>query len=107
EGGTPGAILSQGSAPALIHGWIDVTLPPVPLLKDTRYWLVVLSPIGSGSVVLRDLGLGASSMLSAQTTLAALPGTWTAGSGAGRSPLSAYLQQVPAGLELVGPAEGR
>ncbi|TMF02898.1 MAG: hypothetical protein E6I52_08655 [Chloroflexi bacterium] len=105
EGGTPGAILSQGSAPALIHGWIDVSLPPVPLLKDTRYWLVVLSPIGSGSVVLRDLGLGGSSMLSAQTTLAALPRTWTAGSVAVRSPLSAYVQQVPPAITLMGPAE--
>jgi hypothetical protein len=107
QDGAPGAILSQTSAPGLVAGWINVSLPPVAVVKNTRYWVVVLSPVGAGSLSLRDAGLGGSSMLSAQTALAALPQTWTTGQVAARSALSVYVQQVPPAVTLTGLLDGR
>jgi hypothetical protein len=104
--GVPGTILSQGSAPGLLSGWIGVTIPPVPVLQSTRYWIVVLSPLGTGNVNLRQALVGGSSVTSAQTSLAALPPTWTGAVAGARSPVSAYIQQIPPSVTLTGPAEG-
>jgi hypothetical protein len=104
--GAPGAILSQGSAPALVPGWISVSIPPIPVLESTRYWIGVLSPLGGGSVNLRQALAGGSSLTTAQTSLAALPQTWLAGAAGARSPLSAYVQQVPPSITLTGPVDG-
>ena len=67
QAGAPGTILAQGSAPGLTTGWISVNIPPVSLVQGQRYWLTVLSPIGGGSVNIRDAGSGGSSLLSRQT----------------------------------------
>jgi hypothetical protein len=104
--GAPGMILSQGSAPGLVSGWISVTIPPVPVLQSTRYWIAVLSPLGNGSLNLRQALIGSSSIASAQTSMAALPPTWSGGLAGARSPMSAYVQQVPPSITLTGPAEG-
>jgi hypothetical protein len=104
--GVPGALLSQGSAPGLVAGWTSVALPPVALAGGSRYWIVVLSPLGGGTLNLRDAGRGGSSLLSSQTTLAALPVTWSAGALTARAPLAAYVQQMPPAVTLLSPAEG-
>ena len=106
QDGGPGAILSQGSAPGLLAGWINVSLPPVPVLESTRYWIAVLSPFGSGSLNLRQALVGGSSTTTAQTSLAAFPMRWTPGAPGARSPLSVYLQQLPPSVTLTGPADG-
>jgi hypothetical protein len=106
QAGTPGSILSQGSAPALTGGWVTVNLPPVSVVQGTRYWVAVLAPIGSGNLVVRDAGHGGSSLLSRQETLAAFPLTWSSGTLTARSPMSVQVQQVPPSLTLTGPTEG-
>jgi hypothetical protein len=105
-GGVPGAILSQGSGPGLVAGWTSITLPPVALARGSHYWIVVLSPQGGGTLNLRDAGRGGSSVLSSQTTLAALPATWSAGAVTARASLAAYVQQTPPAVTLLSPAEG-
>jgi hypothetical protein len=104
--GAPGVLLSQGSAPSLVAGWINVSIPPVALLESTRYWVVLLSPIGSGSLNLRQAPIGGSSATSAQTSLAALPQTWLGGVPGAKSPVSAYVQQLPPSITLIGLEDG-
>jgi hypothetical protein len=111
QAGAPGTILAQGSAPALTAGWIVVNLPPVSLVRDVRYWVAVLAPIGSGSLTIRDAGhggssLGSSSLLSRQETLAAFPLTWSSGTATARSPMSVQVQQIPPSVTLTGPKDG-
>jgi Bacterial Ig domain/Purple acid Phosphatase, N-terminal domain len=106
QAGAPGTILAQGSAPGLTTGWTSVIIPPVSLVQDKRYWLTVLSPLGAGSVNLRDAGSGGSSLLSRQTTLAAFPLAWTSAIPLARSPLSAFVQQLPPAVTLTAPADG-
>ena len=102
QAGAPGTILAQGSAPALTAGWLNVTIPPVPLVQGQRYWVTVLSPIGGGSLNIREARAGGSSLLSRQATLAAFPMAWTAGIVAARSPVSVYVQQMPPSVTLTG-----
>lgn len=106
QDGVPGTILSQGSAPALVAGWVKVTIPPVALLESTRYWIGVLNPLGTGVVNLRQATSGGSSVASARTSLAAFPQPFTAGASGARSPVSAFVQQVPPAITLTGPADG-
>jgi hypothetical protein len=103
--GAPASILSQGSAPGLSPGWTSVNIPPVALVKGARYWIVALSPIGSGTLSIRDAGFGGSSSLSRQVALAAFPAVWTTGEVAARAPMSAYIQQVPPSVTLMEPAD--
>ena len=106
QAGTPGTILSQGSAPGLTTGWVTVNMPPISLVQGTRYWIAVMAPIGSGSLIVRDAGHGGSSLLSRQDTLAAFPLAWTSGAPTARSPMSVQVQQVPPAVTLTGPADG-
>jgi Purple acid Phosphatase, N-terminal domain len=104
--GAPGTILAQASATGLTPGWLSVNIPPVSLLQGRRYWVGLLSPIGGGSLNVREATSGGSSLLSSQTTLAAFPLGWTAGVSAARSPVSVYVQQTPPAVTLSGPADG-
>jgi len=106
QNGSPGVILSQGSATGLVPGWSSVNIPAVPLLQGTRYWIGVLSPVGAGSLSLRQAANGGSSLSSAQTSLAAFPQPFVGGSPGARSPLSVYVQQVPPAITLTSPAAG-
>jgi len=104
--GTPGTILSQGSAPGLTTGWVTVNVPPISLVQGIRYWIAVMAPIGSGGLIVRDAGHGGSSLLSRQETLAAFPLAWTSGAPTARSPMSVQVEQVPPAVTLTGPADG-
>jgi hypothetical protein len=106
QDGVPGTMLSQGSAPALVPGWINVAIPPVNVLESTRYWVAVLSPLGSGTLNLRQAAIGGSSVTSTQTSLAALPAVFSVGASGARSPLSVYVQQVPPAITLTAPLDG-
>jgi hypothetical protein len=105
QDGAPSTILSQGSAPGLIAGWINVSIPPVAVLQSNRYWVAVLSPLGGGNVNLRQATTGGSSVSSAQLSLGAFPQAFAIGASGARSPLSAYLQQVPPAITLTGPSD--
>jgi hypothetical protein len=106
QAGAPGTILAQSSVPGLTTGWMSVRIPPVSMVQGQPYWVAVLSPLGAGSVSLRDAGSGGSSLLSRQTALAAFPSAWTGGIPVARSPLAVYVQQVPPAVTLTGPADG-
>ncbi|MBV8713895.1 MAG: fibronectin type III domain-containing protein [Chloroflexi bacterium] len=106
QAGSPGTILSQGSAPALVPGWINVSVPPINVLEGTRYWIGVLNPLGPGVLNLRQATLGGSSAASAQTSLAAFPQPFVIGVAGARSPLSASVVQIPPAITLTGPADG-
>jgi len=102
--GTPGTILTQGSAPGLgAAGWVEVNIPPLAVLESSRYWVAVLSPLGAGSANLRQAAIGGSSVIAGQSALAAFPQTWTTGVAAARAPLSVSVQQVPPAITLTGP----
>jgi hypothetical protein len=106
QNGMPGSILTQGTMSSVTPGWTSVTISPVPLLATTRYWVAVLNPFGAGVVNLRQAASGGSSVSSAQTSLAAFPQPFSGGVPGARSPLSAYVQQVPPAVTLTGPTDG-
>ena len=106
QGGAPGAILAQGSAPSLIPGWVPVIVPSVGVVQGARYWIAVLNPLGTASLNLRQTTLGGSSISSAQTSLAAFPQPFVTGVAGARSPLSVSVVQVPPAVTLMGPADG-
>lgn len=104
--GAPTTILSQGSAPGLVPGWIPVSLPPFSVLEGSRYWVGVLNPLGAGSLNVRQSAVGGSSIASLQTSFAAFPQPFVAGVAGARSPLAASVLQVPPAITLTGPADG-
>ena len=91
----PAALLAQGSSTTLTPGsWNTITIPGVSVTTGTTYWIAVLGT-GSGALVFRDNPGGSCvSESSTQTTLTALPATWSTGAvWAGSCPLSAYGAQ--------------
>jgi hypothetical protein len=90
----PGTLLAQGTLTTPVVGaWNDVVLSSAQLTSGTPYWLALLSPAGSGQVRFRDrcCGGGTRAEASSQTTLAALPATWTSGAPYGDGPASLYV----------------
>jgi hypothetical protein len=106
QAGTPGSILSQGSAPGMVPGWISVSVPPLSLLEGNRYWVSVLNPLGAGSLNLRQATSGGSSVASARASLAAFPQPFVAGAATAHSPLSVNIMQVPPAITVLGPNQG-
>jgi len=85
-------LLTQGSSSALTPGsWNTIAIPAVNVTAGTTYWIAILGTQG-GTLFIRDSPSGGClSESSSQTTLTALPATWTTGSvWAGSCPLSAY-----------------
>jgi hypothetical protein len=100
--GDPGALLAQGSATPTKGAWNTVTVPATNISAGSTYWIAVLGTT-SGTLVFRDRRNGpCNSQSSSQTTLAALPATWTTGSRYSDCPLSAYGQNssVPAATAI-------
>ena len=94
--GHPGTLLGQGSLSALVaNAWNDVTVPST-LAPAGTYWIAVLSPAGNAQVKFRDAGTGGAAETSSQTTLTALPASWTTGTKYTDGPLSGYaLGTIP------------
>lgn len=89
----PGALLAQATISSPRAGsWnaVDVSSAGVSLAAGTRYWIAVLAPAGAGSVQFRAVNGGGRSETSAQTTLTALPATWTTGAVWTTAPVSAF-----------------
>jgi hypothetical protein len=93
--GIPGGLLGQATITAPKAGaWNSVALAGISIRAGTTYWLVVLQPTGSsGMIRFRDQGSGSPSQTSSQTTLAALPATWSLGVTWFSGSMSAYLTQ--------------
>ena len=91
--GNPGKLLTTGATTKPVAGaWNAVTVSSVSITAGTRYWISVLTPVGAGTIMFRDIASGGGgTVTSKQSNLAAMPSTWSSGSSWGNSPLSAYL----------------
>jgi outer membrane protein assembly factor BamB len=86
----PGSLVVQGSIGSLVNGaFNDVPVAGGTLVSATKYWIAVLGGT-SGTLRFRDRAGGCRSETSAQTTLTALPATWSTGVGYPDCPLSGY-----------------
>jgi hypothetical protein len=92
---SPGALLTQGTITNPVAGWNSVSVAPVGVNKNTKYWIAVLGPAGGGTVQFASVYQGAQTQISKETNLTVLPGTWTRGVYAANSPMSAYGSQAP------------
>ncbi len=96
--GHPGTLLTQGVVFAPIaDGWNAVPVPAVNVTANTSYWIAVLSPAGSGTAKVRyqGTGSGGTNDSSSQTTLSALPSSWSSGATSTQQSMSAYVVAVP------------
>jgi hypothetical protein len=95
-GDVPGTLLGQAAIASPAKGaWNAVDIAPVGIAAGTKYWIAVLNPPGSGTIQFRDTASGGKAQSSAQTSLTALPTTWSPGQNWTGSPMSAYAAQVP------------
>jgi Ca2+-binding RTX toxin-like protein len=82
-GNHPGTLLTTGTITgAVANAQNSVTVPGVAVTAGQVYWIAVLQPSASSGIIrFRDrAGVGAgSSETSSQSTLTALPNTWTTG----------------------------
>ncbi len=91
-GSGPGALLTQGTISSPHNdAWNSVSVPAGSVTAGSTYWIAVLSPAGTGQLWIRDVPQGDAVIVSAQTTLTALPGSWTSGASYANSPLAAYV----------------
>ena len=79
-GGHPKTLLTAGSIANPSNGaWNSVAVPSVNLTSGIQYWLVVLTPPGSGTINFRDKAGTGSSETSSLANLSALPALWSTG----------------------------
>jgi hypothetical protein len=96
NGGHPADWLTEGSlfdSEITTGAWNTVSVAPVSIAAGTDYWIVLLTPTGSGTIKFRDIGNGAGTSpaeTSAETDLNFLPGTWSTGAVYMDGPLSSY-----------------
>jgi hypothetical protein len=88
SGNHPKTLLTSGSATPLA-GWVDIPVNAASVTSGTKYWIAVL---GVGGVIrFRDGSSAGGVEGSSQTTLTALPSTWSTGPNwSGSWPLSGY-----------------
>lgn len=86
----PAALLGKGSITPIAGKWNVVTVSATNIAAGTKYWIAVLGT--GGTIRFRDgASAGCQSQSSAQSSLTALPTTWSAGASWASCPLSAYL----------------
>jgi hypothetical protein len=88
----PSSLLTGGVITSVTPGaWNSVTVPSVQVSAGTRYWLAILGPAGSSTLMFRDQSCcGGHSETSLQTKLTVLPTTWTSGTQFADSPASIF-----------------
>ncbi len=89
--GHPGALIAQGSTTQPVPGaWNQIPISSSALTAGTHYWIAILGA-QSGTLQFHDRAAGGcSSETTSQTTLTALPSSWTTGFVYSACPLSAY-----------------
>ena len=98
SGGHPGTLLTQGTVNTPVNwAWNAVPVPPVSVTANTKYWIAVLSPNGTGKLKLlyQGTGSGGTNETSLSTTLTALPSSWSTGATSSQQLMSAYIVQQP------------
>lgn len=75
----PGSLLAQTAVTSPVTGWNTAAIPPLTVTAGTVYWIAALGT--GGTLAFRDhcCGGGSPAENSAQTSLTALPATWSAG----------------------------
>jgi hypothetical protein len=96
KGGHPGSLLGSGSLSSPKAGaWNVVSVTGIAVSAGSTYWIAVLAT--SGTLYFRDRTNGSClSENSAQTSLTALPSSWTSGPQYNTCPISAYAQGTAA-----------
>jgi hypothetical protein len=90
-GGHPGALLTQGTRAGPVAGtWNDVAVTSVSLASGTTYWIAILGTGGVAKFRDRCCGNGSPVEASAQTSLTALPATWSTGASYKDGPVSIW-----------------
>lgn len=75
--------------------WNAVSLPDLPIVAGSRYWLAMMAPVGGGAIKFRDKpGGGGTAWTTTATNLTAFPSTWSVGQRYADSPASAYLSSI-------------
>ena len=99
--GHPATLLTQGSSSQPVAGaWNLLQVTAINVTAGTHYWIAILGT-QKGTPKFRDSEAGTcKSVTSSQTTLAALPSTWTSGTVYNTCPLSAY-SSVPGGTSTL------
>jgi outer membrane protein assembly factor BamB len=100
SGGKPGTLLTQGTISSPTAGWNTVPVSGTTVTAGTPYWITLLPPSGTGTIVFRDAASGSLSENSSQSNLTTLPSTWSAGAKWANSPISAYASVTAAGPVL-------
>lgn len=87
----PNILMSSGEISSLNNGtWNSAKISSIKLVKGTTYWIAILGKGGTLHFLDRNNG-SCSSVSSAQTTLATLPGTWRTDIRYSSCPVSAYV----------------
>src|SRR4051812_30656848 len=104
--GKPGALLGSGSLSAPTSAaWNTISMTAgIPVTAGTAYWIAVLAP--SGTLKFRDrcCGSGSITVVSSQTTLSTLAGTWSGTTTYNDGPLSAYASSAASPTLVVSPS---
>src|SRR5438105_6354505 len=84
--------MTQGTILSPVAGaWNTISVPTAAVVSGTRYWLAVLSPLGSRTLSIRDVATGGGpTQNSLQTNLTSLPSTWSQGPNWANSPASIF-----------------
>jgi chitodextrinase len=88
--GHPGALLATGNLATPKAGvWNTVPLAQAAAVHAGQtYWIAILAP--AGAIAFRDVSGGGASETSSQSSLSALPATWSTGTRYSDGPVSAY-----------------
>jgi hypothetical protein len=92
--GQPGRLLATGTLSgvrASVGQWHEAAVKPTPaLVAGQTYWIAMLAPAGQGTLGFRDVATGGGEFVSAATSLAQLPATWSSGTKFTNAPAAAY-----------------
>ncbi|MGH9185612.1 MAG: hypothetical protein ACRD0U_07345, partial [Acidimicrobiales bacterium] len=91
-GGHPGVLLAQATVNSPAQGtWNTVAIPPVSITAGTKYWLALLSPLGSvGFLRYRDRCCGGEQSERGRQSGNGLPPTWSTFSTFAGGPVSMF-----------------
>ena len=99
--GEPGSLLASGTlTKPQATGWNDVTVQGVSLSKGQNYWIAIL-PLGGALGYFDTAGGTAPAYAESNQNLSSLPQTYAAGTESNVSPVRAYVNGVPSGLQML------
>jgi hypothetical protein len=100
NGGTPGTLLGYGSNSSTLQAgaWNSIPISTANIISGSSYWIALLGSSDGNAVYRAAATSTCNSQTSQQTSLSALPSSWTAGPFGPVCPLSAYGVSDPSAL---------